>query len=122
ICGLGDGCCFRNARDVYQERGLGKTKIKHRSQCLASRNDFCIFVAGEDGSSFGHRRRRAVLESGRLHSVAARKELEPRARAMASTIRRGVTGDTRSSAPNPQRASLMALVMAAGGAIAPPSP
>jgi hypothetical protein len=41
---------------------------------------------------------------------------------MAATIRSGVAGDTKISAPRPLRASLMALVMAAGGAMAPPSP
>jgi len=46
----------------------------------------------------------------------------PRARAIASTMRRGVMGDTSSSAPRPFSASLTALVMAAGGAMAPPSP
>ena len=45
-----------------------------------------------------------------------------RARSIASTIRRGVIGETSSSAPKPFSASLMALVMAAGGAMAPPSP
>jgi len=41
---------------------------------------------------------------------------------IASTIRRGVTGDTKSSAPSALSASLIALVIAAGGAMAPPSP
>jgi hypothetical protein len=44
------------------------------------------------------------------------------AAAIASTIRLGVTGLTQSSAPSGRSASLMALAIAAGGAIAPPSP
>jgi hypothetical protein len=37
-------------------------------------------------------------------------------------MRRGVIGETSSSAPNGRNASFTALAMAAGGAIAPPSP
>ena len=41
---------------------------------------------------------------------------------IAATMVPGVIGDTRSSAPSSFSASLIAFVMAAGGAMAPPSP
>src|SRR5262249_34105427 len=43
-------------------------------------------------------------------------------RAMAATMRCGVMGDINSSTPSGRSASLTALAMAAGGAMAPPSP
>jgi len=41
---------------------------------------------------------------------------------MALTMRCGVIGDTSNSAPSGRSASFTALAMAAGGAMAPPSP
>ena len=59
-------------------------------------------------------RRAFVLEWSGLHAC-------PRS-AIACRMRRGVIGETSNSAPSGRNASLIALAIAAGGAMAPPSP
>ena len=114
---LRDGRQLGDARDVDEERRLGEAQVEHRPQRLAAGEDLGVGPAGEHGHGLGDRLRPRVVEGGRLHAAAL-----ARARSTASTMRRGVIGETSSSAPRPFSASLTALVMAAGGAMAPPSP
>ena len=115
---LADGRQLGDARDVDQQRRLGEAQVEHRAQRLAAGQHLGTRRAGEHLQRFGHRRWPRVVEGYRLHAAAA----FARARSIASTMRRGVIGETSSSAPRPASASLTALVMAAGGAMAPPSP
>src|SRR5262244_95890 len=64
-----------------------------------------------------------ISPSGRGAALAqSRKQNFHDRSAMALTMRCGVIGDTSNSAPSVRSASLTALAMAAGGAMAPPSP
>src|SRR6187431_234647 len=60
-----------------------------------------------------------IAERRRFHAAGLSAS---RAARIASTIRYGVTGDCINSTPSGRSASLTALTIAAGGAIAPPSP
>ena len=112
-----DGRQLRDARDVDDEPRLGEAQVEHRPQRLPARQHLGVGPAAEQGNGLANRPRPRVLEGCRLHAAAF-----PRARSTASAMRRGVIGDTSSSTPRPFSASLTALVMAAGGAMAPPSP
>src|SRR5580704_5955517 len=59
-----------------------------------------------------------VVEFRRFHALAALA----RARANSRMTRRGVSGVSLKLAPMPENASATALAIAAGGAMAPPSP
>src|SRR5262249_11018162 len=63
-----------------------------------------------------------VIEPRRLHALPAGDALDAVARSIASNRRRGVSGGSLSSTPSGRSASLTALKITAGGAIAPPSP
>ena len=113
-----DGRQLGDARDVDEQRRLRQAQVEHRAERLAAGQHLGRPVAGEQlaaprrrPSAARSRRRRASCGC-RLHSRAA----------IASTMRRGVIGDSVISTPRRRSASLTALAIAAGGAIAPPSP
>ena len=106
--------------DVDDQLRLDQPQIEHRTKRLAAGNDL--------GGSFGlaeHGKRRLqiartfIAERRRFHAAGLSAL---RAARTASTTRYGVIGDCISSTPSGRSASLTALAIAAGGAIAPPSP
>src|SRR5437868_4166877 len=106
--------------DVDDQPRLDQPQIEHGTKRLAAGNDL--------GGSFGlaeHGKRRLqvartfVAERRGFHAAGLSAS---RAAKTASTTRYGVIGDCISSAPSGRSASLTALTIAAGGAIAPPSP
>src|SRR3954453_17147305 len=106
-----------NPGDIDQEIGLHQAQIQHRPEGLAARQEF-------DRGVFAARSRHSGGKIGRTHVVETNRLnlwLRP-ACAIACNTCRGVIGETRSSARNGRKASLTALMIAAGGAIPPPSP
>src|SRR5262249_6689367 len=117
---LGDLGQLVNAGNVDEKRRLRQPQVEHRSERLAAREQLGLRRLGDQRQRLGQARRPDVVEAAGFHGAVLAPVL--RARATASAMRRGVTGEINSSAPSGASASLMALVMAAGGAIAPPSP
>ena len=115
-----DGGQLGDARDVDEEGRLREAQVEHGAERLAAGEHLGAGRALERAQGLGDGGGADVVEGGGLHAAAA--SARGRARAIASTMRRGVMGDTSSSAPRSVSASLMALAMAAGGAMAPPSP
>ncbi len=111
---------FGKTCDIDDQIRLDQPKVEHRAKRLASGNDLARALhfrhQGERSLEIG---RTLVGERCRLH--AADLSASPAAR-IASTIRRGEIGECRSSTPSGRSASFTALAMAAGGAMAPPSP
>ena len=107
-----------DARHIDDEGRLHEAKIEHRPERLPTRQNLGVRISRKEPHRLGERARPFVVEGDRLHCA----RFAGRARPIASTMRRGVTGKSRSSQPRPLSASLMALVIAAGGAMAPPSP
>ena len=104
-----------DAGQIDQHIRLRQAKVEHGAERLAAGDEFDGQVAAfrQRNRSSGIRRA-LVLEPNRLHD---------RARcAIACRMRRGVIGDTSNSAPSGRSASFTALAIAAGGAMAPPSP
>src|SRR5262249_45471365 len=108
------------AAEVDQQVGQGHAQVEHRQQRLAAGNRRGgRAVERQRGARFGHRLGRDVIERRRLHASASRMR---RARSIASATRRGASGVSLKLAPISRKASATALAIAAGGAIAPPSP
>src|SRR5262245_59203614 len=107
-----------NPGKVDQQIELREPQVEHRPERLAAGDEFRreIIARGEDdrASDVGGA---SILELCGLHAA-----LRLAADAIASRIRAGVMGEHVSSAPKGRNASLTALTIAAGGAIAPPSP
>ena len=106
--------------DVDDQLRLDQPQIEHRPERLATGDDF--------GGSVGlvqHGKRRLQIartfigERRRFHAAGLSAS---RAARIASTTRRGVIGECINSTPSGRSASLTALAIAAGGAMAPPSP
>ena len=108
------------AGNVDQQLRLHQPQIEHRPERLAAGDDLRRTVGRSE-----HRQRSVqvawafVAEGCRLHAALLSAA---RAASTASTTRCGVIGDRISSTPSGLSASLTALAIAAGGAIAPPSP
>src|ERR1700690_1007592 len=99
---------------------LDQPQIEHRPQRLPAGNDLGRAVRpGHQGKRGLHVGWTIVGERCRLHAADLSAS---RAASTASTMRRGEIGECRSSTPSGRSASFTALAMAAGGAIAPPSP
>ena len=114
---------LRHAGDVDDAVGLDQPEIEHRSERLAAGHDLGRPVrAGDHGERGGKVAGPLHGEARRLHEAAVLSEAVGRAARTASTMRRGVIGEWRSSTPSGLSASLTALAIAAGGAMAPPSP
>src|SRR5678815_1576922 len=117
VGGLLDLFELGNRGDVDQQVGLYQAQIQHRAERLpAGQKLHRDVLACTERAGGGEVAGAFVIEAYRFHVV-----LRP-ACAMAVRIRRGVMGECSSSTPNRRRASFTALTMAAGGAIAPPSP
>ncbi len=114
------GLQFGDAGDVDNHAGGGEAQVQHGAERLPARHDLGV-IAGTDEQGHGlrHRARAQHLEGGRFHAALL---FAARAASTFSMMRRGVTGECSISTPSGRSASLMALVMAAGGAMAPPSP
>ncbi len=111
------GAKLFEAGHVNQRRRSGQAQVEHWPERLSARKDLGPApLVGEQIQGGGERVGPRVGEIDRLHAAA------PRARAIASRMRRGVIGECSTSAPSGRSASLIALPIAAGGAMAPPSP
>src|SRR5262249_5618511 len=103
---------------VDQQIGLRKPQVEHRPERLAAGDELhCEIIARGEDNRAPDVGGTSILESCGLHAA-----LRLAAAAIASRIRAGVMGEHASSAPKGRKASLTAFVIAAGGAIAPPSP
>src|SRR5690606_25750219 len=95
---------------------LREAQVEHRSERLAAGDHaphaFGVREALHRGSDVGCA---LVIEGRRLHACS-------RAACRAASSRRGVTGVSVISTPSGASASLTAFTIAAGGAMAPPSP
>src|SRR5690606_10037234 len=104
--------------DVDDDAGLGQPHVEQRHEALAAGQQLgLVAVLGEQRQRLVDRRGPAVGEGCRLHRAPSR-----RAASIASHTRRGVIGVWQIDTPKSCRASVTALAMAAGGAMAPPSP
>src|SRR5262245_3657018 len=106
--------------DVDQKVGQRDSQIEHGQQRLAAGD--CGrrgAVRGQQCAGLGDGFRNCVVEYRRFHGWGF---FARRARSIASETRRGVSGVSLKVAPISRNASATALAMAAGGAIAPPSP
>ena len=102
--------------DVDQEVRLCQAEIEHRSERLAAGQKLHRKVlALQKCDRIGQSRRPRIIESCGLHAASL-------ALWIASKMRRGVMGEAQTSAPSGRSASLIALAIAAGGPMAPPSP
>ncbi|MEY9726030.1 hypothetical protein ABIA07_001931 [Bradyrhizobium yuanmingense] len=118
----GDLCALElgKARNVDDQLRLHQPQIEHRAERLAAGDDLCRSAArGQHRESRIEVARALVSEGRRFHAALLSAA---RAASTAATIRCGVIGDCISSTPSGRSASLTALAIAAGGAIAPPSP
>src|SRR5262249_44332881 len=117
---------FLDAGDIHEEIGLDQAHVKHRPQRLtAGYNLDGTSVLGEQRQRCLDIQRTRVSEIDWLHLSSSSNSTGAFLRlaaAIASSTRRGVIGEWRISAPRGIKASLMALPIAAGGAMAPPSP
>src|SRR3984885_358665 len=111
---------FGKSGYVDNQLRFDQPQVEHRAQRLTSGNNL-----GRSACS-GHQGKRGVQIGGtfigercRFHAADLSAS---RAARMASTIRRGEIGECRSSTRSGRNASFTALAMAAGGAMAPPSP
>ena len=110
-CILTCGAQLFDAADIDKKRRVRDAQVEHRAERLGARRRPAAF--GEELDGFRHVLRPRIVEGGRFHWPALRS---------ASTMRRGVSGDSVISTPSGASASLTALAIAAGGAMAPPSP
>src|SRR5688572_251134 len=85
-------------------------QVEHRAERLGACGRAAAFR--EEPQRFGDVGGPRVVEGGGFHLLAR----------IASTMRRGVSGDSVISTPSGASASFTAFAIAAGGAIAPPSP
>ncbi|MHC2384540.1 hypothetical protein ACVIU7_000212 [Bradyrhizobium liaoningense] len=108
------------AGNIHDQLRLHQPQIEHRPERLAAGDDF-----GRPAAGCQHReccREIAWAFIGEGSGLHAALLSAARAASTAATIRCGVIGDCISSTPSGRSASLTALAIAAGGAIAPPSP
>jgi len=110
---------------VASDAGDGNHLLQKRDRFVAAIVDF--FQKGLGGIRahwrYPHMRPQEPSLSGDFHiSQSAPGFANARAVPMPATMRCGVIGETSNSTPSGRSASLTALAMAAGGAMAPPSP
>src|SRR5262249_6366607 len=106
--------------EIDHKIGLRDSQIEHRQQRLTTGDrDGCRTVGAQQGAGSCGALRKPVVERDRFHRWAS---FARRARSIASETRRGVSGVSLKVAPISRNASATALAMAAGGAMAPPSP
>src|SRR5207253_11474503 len=107
---------------IDQERGAREPQIQHRSQRLPARQKLGAFCLRKGGQCVPDVTGAHIVEARSLHAVSTRGWVDGLARSIALSSRRGVSGVSVSSTPSGRNASLTALKITAGGAIAPPSP
>ena len=111
---------FGNRGDIDDHLRLHQPQIEHRPERLPAGDDLDGVVGlaqhGQRGLQIAGT---FIAERRRFHAAGLSAS---RAARIASTTRYGVTGDCISSTPSGRSASLSALTIAAGGAMAPPSP
>jgi hypothetical protein len=110
---------FGKPRDIDDQLRLHQPQIEHGTKGLATGNDLGSFGLAEHGKGGLQIAWTFVAERRRFHAAGLSAS---RAARTASTTRYGVIGDRISSTPSGRSASLTALAIAAGGAMAPPSP
>ena len=109
-----------DAGEVHDQIGRGEAQVEHGAEGLRAGHGLRpVAAGGEEGRGAGDVARTLQAEGRGLHAALLRLA---RAASTLSTMRRGVTGARSISLPSGRSASLMALAMAAGGAMAPPSP
>ena len=106
-----------DAAHVDQLVHLGQAQVEHGAQRLAAAADLGKFRAAQQRHCLVDAVGAPVVEGGGFHATTPTP-----ARRRAARIRRGDAGLSMISTPSLASASLMALTMAAGGAMAPPSP
>ena len=112
-----DRAQLRQRADVDQQLGLREPQVEHRPERLAARDELrAVPAAREQPEGRVERPRLLVVERCRLHRVP------DRAAAIAASSRRGVIGHLGHLDAESASASFTAFAIAAGGAIAPPSP
>ncbi len=117
-----DRAQLRNVPDIDQLVGTSQTQIEHRPDRLAAGKNLGFSIAdGEPLRRFVQRPRAGIVQRCGFHAASFSGALGL-ALAIALRMRSGVAGMSRSTAFNGDNASLMALTIAADGAIAPPSP
>src|SRR6185437_5131864 len=117
IRGLFDTLKLGDRGNINDDIRLDQPQIEHRPKRLSASEKLYrhVFTPAEREGS-GKIGRTLVREWNRFHAALRLP------RSIASNTRRGVIGEIRSSARNGRSASLTAFAIAAGGAIAPPSP
>src|SRR3954449_4127659 len=111
------------ARHVHQERGTREPQVQHGTERLTAGQELRAAPGpAQRGHCLVQVGRPYVLETRRLHASPTGNAAGAAARSIASNRRRGDSGVSVTSTPNGLSASLTALKMTAGGAIAPPSP
>ena len=109
-------------RDVDQERRAREPQIQHRSQRLPTCQNLGAFCLRQGSQCLRDVTGTHIVEARGLHALSIGGWLDALARSIASSNRRGVSGVSVSSTPSGRNASLTALKITPGGAIAPPSP
>src|SRR5262249_6143150 len=109
-------------RDVDQQGRAREPQIQHRSQRLPARQNLGALRARHGGQCLPNVGGTHIVEARSLHGFSTRGWVDDFVRSIASSSRRGVSGVSVSSTPSGRKASLTALKITAGGAIAPPSP
>src|SRR5678816_3922284 len=105
-----------NRAEIEYGGRLREPQVQHGSQRLAACHRFGqLFACSKQPAGLGNAARPRILERSCFHVRAL-------AAAIAASKRRGLTGLSVISTPMSFSASLIALTIAAGGAIAPPSP
>src|SRR5207237_6643154 len=101
--------------DVQDNRRARQTEVEQRDQALTAGEDLrLVAVARQELEGLVERSWGMVRERRRLHAVRR----EP----ISASRRAGLTGVSVTRTPQGSSASSIALAMAAGGEIAPPSP
>src|SRR5262247_440007 len=120
--GRGCGNVFEllQSPDIDQKVGQRDSQSEHRHQRLAAGDrGRRRTIRSQQRAGVGDGFRNCVVEYRRFHGWGF---FARRALSIASETRRGVSGVSLKVAPMSRNASEIALAMAAGGAIAPPSP
>ena len=111
---------FGKPANIDDEIGLDQPQIEHRPERLATGDDLgCAIRLRQQSERCVQILGTLVSERHRFHAAGL---AVARAASTASTRRRGEIGECSTSTPSGRKASLTALAIAAGGAIAPPSP
>src|SRR5262249_3410672 len=108
--------------DDDEERRAREPQVQHRSQRLSACQNLGAFRVRQGSQCLRDVTGTHIVEARGLHALSIRGWVDASARSIASSSRRGVSGVSVSSTPSGRNASLTALKITAGGAIAPPSP